>query len=339
MPHLFVLHPHKLGKVRRVLNGAAKFLGHSLKASVLTGPDVIQSLRHVFQHFRQPQYPVSADIERMILEVGIIPTDPPSFRFFCRKDPATNVAVFQYTRHIFGAKDYALQRTASDNATKHPEAARSVQENFYTDDYLGPTGTIQRAKEKAQNLIRLLGLGGFNLRKLVSNVPEVEVDLNRNTENKDVKVIASDTETSHVLGLKWNHQSRTLVVSRRTSPQQKSLTTQRAEVNLMSTVFGPIRLVAPYTVKARLLLKDIWLISGQKWDHEFPEDISHQLVEWSKDLPSLSSIIIPRSYFKHEVHRLELDVFGDSSKTVFSAVTFPVEKLLLTEPSFQKKLL
>ena len=48
----------------------------------------------------------------------------------------------QYTRHIYGAKDsptcanYALQRTARDNAKEHPEAAKAVLEKFYMDDKL-----------------------------------------------------------------------------------------------------------------------------------------------------------------------------------------------------------
>ena len=40
LPHHPVVHPHKPGKVRRVLNGAAKFQGQSLNNALLTGPDL-----------------------------------------------------------------------------------------------------------------------------------------------------------------------------------------------------------------------------------------------------------------------------------------------------------
>ena len=46
LPHHPVLHPHKPGKVRRVLNGAAKFHGVSLNNALLTGPDLLQTLIH-----------------------------------------------------------------------------------------------------------------------------------------------------------------------------------------------------------------------------------------------------------------------------------------------------
>ena len=73
--HHPVLYPYKLGKVRRVLNGAAKFHGVSLKNALFTGPDLLQALIDVLMRFRQHPYAVSADIEGMFLQVGVIPQD------------------------------------------------------------------------------------------------------------------------------------------------------------------------------------------------------------------------------------------------------------------------
>ena len=60
LPHHPVVHPHKPGKVRRVLNGAAKFHGPSLNNALLTGPDLLQSLIHILFRFRQFTEAVSA---------------------------------------------------------------------------------------------------------------------------------------------------------------------------------------------------------------------------------------------------------------------------------------
>ena len=167
LPHHPVVHPHKPGKVRRVLNGAAKFHGFSLNNALLTGPDLLQSLIHVLLRFRQYPYAVSADIEGMFLQVGVISKDRPSLRFLWREDPSTPVKVYQYERHIFGSKDsptcanYALKRTAADNRSAFPEAARSVENHFYMDDYLESSRTVEEATRKAQDLTELLILGGF----------------------------------------------------------------------------------------------------------------------------------------------------------------------------------
>ena len=53
LPHHPVLNRNKPGKVRRVLNGAAKFHGASLNKSLLTGPDLLQILIYVLLRFRQ----------------------------------------------------------------------------------------------------------------------------------------------------------------------------------------------------------------------------------------------------------------------------------------------
>ena len=106
--------------------------------------------------FRQHPYAVSADIEGMFLQVGVISEDRPSSRFLWREDPAADVAVYQYVRHIFGSKDsptcanYALQQTARDNRMKFLEAANSVENHFYMDGYLesSPTSTKQPRRLK-----------------------------------------------------------------------------------------------------------------------------------------------------------------------------------------------
>ena len=65
----------------------------------------------------------------------------------------------------------------------------------------------------------------------------------------------------------------------------------------MSKVFEPIGLVAPFIFHARLLLKDIWRVSGQDWDEELPKDTVERFLEWNVELPKIAEITIPRSYF------------------------------------------
>ena len=99
----------------------------------------------------------------------------------------------------------------------------------------------------------------------------------------------------HVLGLKWDHNNDTLVVSCGTSSTVTKSLAQHLVLNLVSKVFDPIGLVAPFTVDARLLLKDIWRVSGQHWDKKIPKDNVERFFEWSVELPKLARITIPRS--------------------------------------------
>ena len=314
--------------MRRVLNGAAKFHGSSLNKSLLTGPDLLQNLIHVLLRFRQHQFAVSADIEGMFLQVGVPDCDQPSLRFLWREDPTTNV-VYQYTRDMFGAKDsltcanYALQRTARDNVNQYPEATKAVLEKFYMDDYLDSVESPERALKRSKELVHLLHLGGFKLTNFVSNVPNLADRIDGSPQSTEPKVIASSKEdSSHVLGLKWDHNNDTLVVSRGTSSTVTKSLTQRLVLSLVSKVFDPIGLVATFTVGARLLLNDVWRVSGQHWDEELPNDTVEKFLDGSVELPKLAEITIQRSYFSGNFEQLELLMFGDSSQEVFSALHF-----------------
>ena len=220
--------------------------------------------------------------------------------------------------------NYALKRTATDNQIDYPEAAESVHRNFYMDDYLESSPTIEEAAKKAKDLVKLLERGRFRLTKFVSNVPEIPNDLEPTCKPSSTaeKIIPKTEDPSHVLGMKWTLLSDSLVVSRGTSPDTKRNLTQRIILSLVSAVYDPIGLVAPYTVSARLLLKDIWRLHGQQWDDNLPGETVTKFSEWSKKLAKLSQIEIPRSYFDGPFTALELHMFGDSSQDIFSAVGF-----------------
>ena len=120
--------------------------------------------------------------------------------------------MYQYTLHIFGAKDwptcayYALQRTARDNAKFYPEAAKAVLENFYMDDYLDSVEFPEKAINRSKELVNPLHLGGFKLTKFVSNVPDLADRIDGSNQSIELKVIVSCQEdSSHALGLKWDH--------------------------------------------------------------------------------------------------------------------------------------
>ena len=178
LPHHPVIHPNEPGKVRRVLNLAAKFRGHSLNKSLLTGPDLLQNLVSISLRFRRHAFAVSANIEAMFLHVVVPESDRRSIRFLWREDPNSELVVYQYTRHIFEAKDsptcanYALRRTAEDNHSQHPEVVPIVEKNFYMDDYLDSCRSKNESLQRSREISCLLRKGGFKLTKFVGNFPE-----------------------------------------------------------------------------------------------------------------------------------------------------------------------
>ena len=122
--------------------------------------------------------------------------------------------------------------------------------------------------------------------------------------------------------MRWNHVEDALVVSRGLDTSDHSIITQRVILSQGSSVFDPIGLLAPYTVSARLLLKEIWRLHGKQWDDNQPEDICQRFLDWKKGFSMLSNSAIPRCYFPSPVDSLELHVIGDSSQEILCAVAF-----------------
>ena len=120
-----------------------------------------------------------------------------------RDDPTGEVNVYQYTRHIFGARDsptcaiFALQQTARDNYAKFPTASSAVLDNFYMDDFLGSIADSNEAVNLSKELVSLLSLGGF---KFVSNVRHLAEKLNpENSKIKYLEKINLNDTATHVL--------------------------------------------------------------------------------------------------------------------------------------------
>ena len=141
---------------------------------------------------------------------------------------------------------------------------------------------INRSKE----LGHLLHLGGFKFTEFVSNVPNLADQIDGSLQATEPKLIPS-CQDPFVLGLKRDHTDDTLVVSRGTSCAITKSFTQRFVLSLVLKVFDPIGLVAPFTVGARLMLKDIWPVTRQHWDDELPRYIVQRFLVWNADLPKL----------------------------------------------------
>ena len=73
----------------------------------------------------------------------------------------------------------------------------------------------------------------------------------------------------------------------------KDSVTQPSVLSFAFSVFDPIGLVAPYTVRARLLLKEIRRLSGQQWHDSLPNELYRRFTEWHSGLPVLGQLTIP----------------------------------------------
>ncbi len=192
--------------------------------------------------------------------------------------------------HIFGAKsspccaNKALLKTADDNESKYgKDVAEVVRRNFYVDDLLKSTETVEKATEQALKLIDLLAQGGFRLTKFMSNRKEVLKE--RATPALDLDL--DKLPINRTLGLSWDAKTDEFYFS---SVKTDKPSTKRGILSLVSSLFEPLGFLAPFILPVKVLLQELW---RQKigWDVEIRQRELEVWQKWLQSLPKLSKII------------------------------------------------
>ncbi|XP_067024040.1 uncharacterized protein [Acropora muricata] len=331
LPHHPVLNPNKPGKVRMVMDAAAKKNGVSLNDNLLIGPDLLNSLTGVLMRFREQRVAIAADIGAMLHQVLVIEEDQPALSFLWRElDINRAPDVYQMSVLIFGAAsspstaNYVLHRTAEDNREDpafSQEAINAVSKNFYMDDFLKSVNDVTTASLIQQEMTSFLACGGFRLtkwssssREVLSRIPSHELacpTLNLDLENLPME---------RTLGMKWNTESHCLCFSVRLG---QSVLTKRGVQSRVSSVFDPLGVLSPYLFLAKSLIQTLW----RKRKHvDEPLDPGDLVVweKWSADLSSLQEFQLPRwtSIDKPSDALVQLHHFGDASEKGFGAVCY-----------------
>ncbi|KAK3882373.1 hypothetical protein Pcinc_013239 [Petrolisthes cinctipes] len=178
-PHHPVHNPKKTDKTRVVFDCAAKFGGSSLNDHVCLGPDLANKLVGVLLRFREGAIAFPADIVTMYHQVKVTTDDRDVLRFLWLQDVG-QLVTYRMTSHLFGGvwspscANYALHRVTKEFIEEFPEIVlNTILRNFYVDDCVKSTKTLDTALPLANQTMQLLARRGFHLTKFASNSPEL----------------------------------------------------------------------------------------------------------------------------------------------------------------------
>ena len=124
LPHYSITNPNKPGKLRRITNAASCYAGICLNNKLLVSPDLLGNMLAIQLRFRERRVALQSDIEAMFMQVKVRTEDRQFLRFLCNKEIFSVPDVFEYERHIFGARDsstcanYAVRKCAEDQQKK-----------------------------------------------------------------------------------------------------------------------------------------------------------------------------------------------------------------------------
>ncbi|XP_053398030.1 uncharacterized protein LOC128556553 [Mercenaria mercenaria] len=332
LPHHPVINVIKPGKVRVVFDCAAKYKDTSLNSQLLQGPDMTNSLIGVLIRFRQEKIAIAADIEAMFHQVRVCEADCDALRFLWWPDGDMSKPPKTYCMqvHLFGATSspscaaYALKRTASDNAKRFPpEVVDTVNRNFYVDDCLKSVASEEKAAMLAADLQKLMQMGGFRLTKWISNRRQV-LDTIPESERAPT-VVSLDPDDilpcERALDVNWNVNDDKITFKIKIA--DKPLT-RRGILSIVSAIYDPLGLVAPLTLRAKIIVQDLCR-KRLGWDDVIPQKEHRDWQRWLSNLPRLERICIKRRYQQSNygvLKHIQLHVFSDGSETGYGACAY-----------------
>ena len=143
LPLHAVTNPNKPGKVRLVLDAAAKSGGKCLNDLLLSGPDFFNSIPGILLCWREKKIALTSDVVAMFSQVVVTENDRQSQRFLWRGERrAGPFDVYESPRLMFGATsspstaEYCYQQTADLFSVDLPDVKRAIKEDTYVDDIL-----------------------------------------------------------------------------------------------------------------------------------------------------------------------------------------------------------
>lgn len=332
LPHFPVVKEDRTTtKVRMVFDAAAKHNGKSLNDAVRSGPKLQRDLNDVLTRFRRAPIALSADISEMFLQVSLREGDRRYHRFLWRSfDSTRDPDQYEFQRLLFGNRaspfcsQYVLHTHAEAHARDYPQATDTINNAMYVDDVLDSCETVNEALRLRRDLSELLTKGGFKLRKWLSNDSAVLEDVPEDDRLQNLEIQEEEPTNVRTLGVLWDATSDVFTF-RAKPPDVNMKLTKRNVLSAIATLFDPLQFLSPFTIRARILMQEIW-IAGVGWDDVLPRELITKWEKWISELPQLSSISIPRCLRRPNPSQTQLHLFSDASREAYASVAYLVCK-------------
>ena len=202
--------------------------------------------------------------------------------------------------------------------------AYTILRNFYVDDCLKSLSSSSAAVKHEADLRKLMSIGRFNLAKWASNDRQVLESIPPDERAKDVKELDFECDmlpTERALGVSWLVETDAL--SFKVIIKEKPCT-RRGILSVVSLVYDPLGMAAPFVLPAKLLLQDLCR-KGLGWDDEIPCLHLSRWQTWLADLPRLSELSMKRCVQGVDLGKVvtnEIHHFCDASQCAYGAVSY-----------------
>lgn len=272
--------------------------------------------------FRRLPVAVVCDIEEMYLRIGIAQSDKQYHSFLWRgldQDRAPDV--YEFDRVVFGVNSspfqaqFVLQQHAKKYRREYPRAAETISKSTYMDDSMDSVLNEKQGVALYKELSALLAKAGMHARKWLSSLSRVLQEIPQMDRKSEVDLDKESLPTAKTLGVWWL-AGQDVFTFRENAPDEDMKYTKRNFLKKIATLFDPVGLLAPFTIRAKILLLE--------WDEEMDESLSNSARTWFNELHDLQRLKIPRCLqeIEREIEAVTLHTFVDTSEEAYGAVVY-----------------
>ena len=326
-------------KLRVVFDASAKTSnGTSLNDILHIGPPLQRDLISIINRFRWYEYVMCADIEKMYRQIAINPCHRNYQIILWRSSINQPVSAYRLNTVTYGQSCSpflalrAIDELINVDGPKYPLASEALHMGRYVDDIFFGTNNIDDLKQLRSDLVSLLKLGMFELKKWASNSKELMKQFPGDELANPLLLSDNNDLTIKTLGIQWRPQDDCFSFT--ISNDRISIRSKRNLLSETAKLFDPLGWISPIILKLKILFQETW-VRQLTWDNELPLDILNECNKLLTQLPSISQISIPRflGCGIDEIHG-----FADASNAAYAAVVY-LRRISLTGDVFTRILI
>ncbi|KAJ8940212.1 hypothetical protein NQ318_010712 [Aromia moschata] len=290
---------------------------YSLNDLLFTGPKLQSDVCTMFLKFRLFEVAITADLRQMYRQINLINDHCRFQRILWRSSPNEPIDIYELTTVSFGIKPspFLAMRTvhqlSQDEKLSFPLASEFVAQDMYVDDFVSSVPSTSQAVELYHQLVEMFQTGGFQIMKWATNSKELLANIP--LENHTSKIVSFESDRLKVLGLQWQPS---LDVFSFSFDVPKEICSKRHILSTVARCYDPLGFLAPVTLLAKLLIKQLWILKLD-WDEVPPPDIIRKWDQFKNDLPLLSTFEIPRHIGTGNNHPVIIIGFCDACSSSY----------------------
>ncbi|XP_033221033.1 uncharacterized protein LOC117175435 [Belonocnema kinseyi] len=312
-------------KLGTVFDASAKTSnGNSLNDILMVGPNIQQELFSLLIRFRSHIFAITADIEKMYRQILVNENDQKFQNILWQENSHQPVKIFRLKTVTYGTSSASflanrtLVQLADDECGSYSCASVALREDFYMDDLISGARTIEEAKQLIAELMTVTRKGGMNLRKWVSNVPELIRSLSKDFSDTYFSLDLGDT--TKALGVYWNPNPDSFFYTVKQSRLDAPVT-KRNILSEIAELFDPLGLLGPVILTPKILMQNLWQLNIG-WDESVPPEIEESWLDLKQNLALLREIEINRKIVVDNYVSLQMHGYCDASEKAFAACIY-----------------